>query len=53
MAIIYTELQVLGRQVPCSQVKFSFRQAIDERGRPSAVVQVELLKVTLTGEAVG
>ena len=53
MAIIYTELQVLGRQVPCAQVQFSFRQAIDEWGRPSSIVRIELLKVTLTGEAVG
>lgn len=32
---------------------FSFRQAIDEWGRPSSVVLIERLKVTLTGEAVG
>ena len=43
----------MGRQVPCTQVKFSFRQAIDEWGCPSSGVLIELLKVTLTGEAVG
>jgi hypothetical protein len=51
--ILYAELQVLGRQVPCAQVTFSFRQAVDLLGRPSSTVRIELLKVTLTGEPVG
>lgn len=51
--ILYAELQVLGRQVPCAQVTFSFRQAVDLWGRPSSIVRSELLKVTLTGEPVG
>ena len=50
MSIFYAELQVLGRQVPCAQATFSFRQAIDQAGRPSSDVRIELLKVTLTGE---
>jgi hypothetical protein len=51
--ILYAELQVLGRQVPCAQVTFSFRQAVDLWGRPSSTVRIELLKVRLTGEPVG
>jgi hypothetical protein len=51
--ILYAEPQVLGRQVPCAQVTFSFRQAVDLLGRPSSTVRIEFLKVTLTGEPVG
>jgi hypothetical protein len=51
--ILYAEIQVLGRQVPCARVSFSFRQAIDEKGRPSSSVRVELLKVVLVGEPAG
>ncbi len=53
MPILYAEIQVLGRQVPCARVSFSFRQAIDEKDRPSSIVRVELLKVVLVGEPAG
>ncbi len=53
MPILYAEIQVLGRQVPCARVSFSFRQAIDDKGRPSSTVQVERLKVVLVGEPAG
>lgn len=53
MPILNAEIQVLGRQVPCAQVSFSFWQATDARGRPSSVVRVERLEVILTGEPAG
>ena len=53
MSIFYAELQVLSRQVPCTQVTFAFRQTVDQWGRPSSTVRIERLKVTLTGEPVG
>lgn len=53
MPILYAELQVLGRQVPCAGVSYSFWQPTDDQGRPSSDVRVELLKVTVTGEPAG
>jgi hypothetical protein len=51
--ILYAELQVLGRQVPCARASFSFQQTVDEKGRPSSTVRVERLKVVLVGEPAG
>jgi hypothetical protein len=51
--ILYAEIQVLGRQVPCARVSFSFVQPTDEKGRPSSTVRVERLKVVLVGEPAG
>lgn len=53
MPILYAELQVAGRQVACDQVTFSFVQPTDEKGRPSSIVKVGLLKVFISGEAAG
>ena len=53
MPILYAELQVAGRQVACEVASFSFVQPIDEKGRPSSIVRVGLLKVIISGEAAG
>ena len=51
MPILHAELQVDGRRATCTTASYSFRQAVDYEGRPSSTVHVELIKVTLTGEA--
>ncbi len=53
MPILYAELQIAGRQVACEVASFSFVQPTDEKGRPSSIVRVGLLKVVISGEAAG
>jgi hypothetical protein len=50
---LYAELQIAGRQVACDHVSFSFTQTTDDKGRPTSVVRMGLLQVTITGEAAG
>ncbi len=53
MPILYAELQVAGRQVACDQVRYSFEQTTDDKGRPSSVVRTGFLIVTISGVAAG